>query len=118
MGIKRRNPAGVEQVAAQLAAPVGVFERWTAIAEFLSEVKYEDGTIRLPGSVRIENVRTCYRVTLYDPDAGLRLPFAGATVEGCLDELERLLRVVDAPWEVDQYLTRQAAQRPKAKKKS
>jgi len=117
MGIKRRTPAGVESTPAELAAPIVLFAAYEKIAEFLSSIKYEDGTPRLPGSVRIENVRTCYRVTLYDPDAGLRLPFAGATVEACCDELEKLLGVIDAPWEVDQWLTKQAAQRPKSKKK-
>jgi len=117
MGIKRRTPAGVEAIPAELAAPIDAFGQWPMIADFLSATKYDDGTVRLPGSVRIENIRTCYRVTLYDPDAGLRLPFAAATVEACLTQLEALLGVEDAPWEVDQWLAKQAAQRPRAKKK-
>jgi len=117
MAIKRRNPAGAESVPAELAAPIGVFEQYPAIAEFLSCIKYDDGTIRVPGSIRIENIRTCYRVTLSDPDAGLRLPFSAATVEDALKELERLLGVTEAPWEEDKYLKSQLAQRPKQKKK-
>jgi len=117
MALRRNKPPGAGEPPPALLAPDDVFGEGSLLAQWLSATKYEDGTVRIPGSVRIENLGASYRVTVYDHDAGLRLPCSAPTLSEALGSVEQLLGVVDAPWEVDRYLTEQVAKRQPKKRK-
>lgn len=87
------------------------------LAEHIAATKYEDGTVRVPGSFKVENVGSAYRVTVYDHDAGLRLACSGPVLADVYELIEIALGTADAPWEVDRYLTEQIAKRTPRKKK-
>lgn len=119
MAIARRTAPGDGVPQPALPMPVAVLVNSPLLAEHLVATSFADGGARIPGSVKIENIGTAFRVTVYDHDAGLRLVASGPTLEEALETVEVFLGDATAPWEVDRYLTEQAAKRkPKGKKKS
>lgn len=86
------------------------------LCEFLSATTYEDGTFRQPGYLTFRNRLTTYEVTLYDPDAGMRLALRAVTIDEALTLAEKAVDAEGMPWEVDQYLTDQIAKKVKKKK--
>lgn len=117
MAVKRRQAPGQQSEVIPLQKPIAVMAGQENLADHITCVKYDDGTVRVPGSYKVENMGTHFRVTVYDHDAGLRLPVTGPTLEEAFANVETLLEATDAPWEVDQYLTSKVKQRPKPKKK-
>jgi len=117
MAVIRRQAPGQGTPAVQLVMPTDADGPGPLLAEHCCVTKYGDGSPRVPGSYKVENIGTAYRVTVYDHDAGLRLPVSGATLAECMGDIEVHLGAVDAPWELDKYLTGLIAQRPKAPKK-
>lgn len=115
--LRRRQAPTQDAIPEALPAPTSVFGEGSLISEFLSATQYDDGTLRVPGSIRIENMGKSYRVTVYDHDAGLRLAVSAVCVDEALNDIEVLLGAADAPWEVDRYLSEQVAKRGKKKKK-
>lgn len=114
--MKKRQALGLENVPIPaLPGDSQFFAKLPLLREFLSVTAYDDGSMRTPGSYRFENKLICYQITLYDADAGMRLPVSGATMDDVLKATERLLGAPDAPWEVDRYLTEQLAKKSKEK---
>lgn len=105
MAIRRRPPTSDKAPPAPLPAAYDIFGPNSMVAEHLSATTYDDGGIRTPGQMRVAQRNGLYEVTVYDLDAGLRLPVTGPTIRACLDQLELFLGAQDAPWVVDDYLT-------------
>ena len=117
--MKRRQPVvNVGACAPALPATSVLLAKLPAIREFLSATAYDDGSPRVPGYLTLRNRGHSYELTLYDPDAGLRLPTRGPDLDKTLLLAEQLLGVEEAPWEVDNYLTEQLAKRAKRKRAS
>lgn len=95
-----------------------VFLRLTALCEFLSATVYDDGTARTPGYFWFSNRGTLYELTLFDPDAGARLPLVAKTIDDAFAAADLTLRAEDAPWQPDKYLTEQLEKRRPKKKGS
>ena len=114
---RRQPPAGAGAIAPALPATSVVLSKFVLLREFLTATSYEDGSARTPGDLALRNRGVAFEITLYDPDAGLRLPVRGPTLDDALTLAEKLLGVETAPWEVDRYLTEQLAKR-KGKKKA
>lgn len=85
------------------------------LIEFASATSYEDGTARVPGYFTVRVRGTEWECTLYDPDAGARLPVRAPTVDDMMVAVELALGAQEAPWEQDRYLMEQLAKRPKKK---
>lgn len=114
--MKKRQALGLENVPIPaLPGDSKLLEKLPLLREFLSVTAYDDGSMRQPGSYRFENKLICYQITLYDADAGMRLPVSGATIDDVMKAAERLLGAPDAPWEVDRYLTEQLQKKSKEK---
>lgn len=116
MAVQRRSAPSDKTPPPPLPVPLAVLVNSPLLAEHITATKFEDGLVRVPGSFKVENIGTAFRVTVYDHDAGLRLPVTGPTLEEALQEVETILGVPDAPWEVDRYLSEQVARRGKKKK--
>lgn len=115
--MKRRVPLTEgNYIPPALPATSDVLRKLPQLREFITATTYEDGSVRVPGDFALRNRGTGFEVTLYDPDAGLRLPCRGSTIDDAFMLAEKLLGVEDAPWEVDDYLTQRLAKR-KARKK-
>jgi len=114
--MKKRQALGLESVPIPaLGMESKLLEKPPPLPEFVSATAYEDGSIRTPGSFRFENKLICYQITLYDADAGMRLPISAGTLDDVFKAVERLLGAPDAPWEVDRYLTEQLSKKVKEK---
>lgn len=105
--MKRRAPVSENIPGPALAAESKVLDKLPKIREFLSAVKYDDGSVRQPGYVTIRNRTWSYEITLYDPDAGLRVAVRAPTLDDVWAAAELILEADDAPWEIDQYLQSQ-----------
>lgn len=108
MGMKKKVALGL--VGAPIPAlPLEsvALKKYPRVLEHLIVTGYDDGTVRVPGSVRVDNRVIYLTITLYDPDSGMRLAVNGPTVDDCLAAANRLLDAPDCPWEVDRYLTEQ-----------
>lgn len=117
--VKRRQPpAGAGAIMPALAATSVTLAKFTLLREFLTATQYDDGAPRTPGDLALRNRGVAFEVTLYDPDAGLRLPVRAATLDDVLALAEKLLGVESAPWEVDRYLTEQLGKKKGRKKAS
>lgn len=116
MAVQRRTAPSDKVPPPPLPAPLVVLVNSPLLSEHIVATKYDDGLVRVPGSFKVENIGSAFRVTVYDHDAGLRLPVTGPTLESALEEVEVLLGTADAPWEIDRYLSEQVAKRGKKKK--
>lgn len=114
MPVKKRQALGLEGVA-PLPLPLesAVLKKFPRVLEFLIATAYDDGTVRTPGSLRVDNKLLWLTITLYDADAGMRLPCTGSTFDDALSLAEKLLGAEEAPWEVDRYLTEQLQRKVK-----
>lgn len=112
--MKKRQALGLEDIPLPpLSLESKFFDKLPRLREFLIVTAYDDGSVRVPGSFRMENKIIAVMVTLYDPDAGLRLAVSGATIDDALKTADTLLGAPDAPWEVDRYLTEQLLKKKK-----
>lgn len=116
MAVQRRNAPSATAPAPQLPLPMAVLVNSPLLAEHITLTRYEDGTARTPGSFKVDNLGTAFRVTVYDHDAGLRCPVTGPTLEEALEAVEVMLGTIDAPWEVDRFLSEQNAKKKPKKK--
>lgn len=116
MAIKRRTPVGsAELPGIPLPMTSAILMKLTLIREFLTEVNYEDGSKRQPGYMTLRNRGTQFELTLYDPDAGMRLPCRGLLIDDAFALAEKLLGTESAPWEKDDYLTSRLTTKKKRK---
>jgi hypothetical protein len=115
--VKRRSaPTGGVVITPPIPSTSVQMPKVPMIREWLHSTAYEDGSPRQPGYMTIRNKVTVMEVTMYDPDAGARLPVRAATLDQALVLLEQLLGVEEAPWEPDRYLMEQLVARGKRKK--
>lgn len=113
---KKRQALGLEGVPIPaLPLESACLKKYPRVLEHLICTAYDDGSLRNPGSIRIDNKLILLVVTLYDPDSGMRLPCNGVTVDECLALADKLLGAPDCPWEVDRWLTSELQKKEKNK---
>lgn len=116
MAMKRRLPVNHKDLPGiPLPMTSAILMKLTLMREFLTEVNYEDGSVRQPGYFTLRNKGTQFEITLYDPDAGMRLPCRGLLIDDCFALAEKLLGTENAPWEKDDYLTSRLTEKKKRK---
>lgn len=117
MGLKRRVPPAQELPLPALPSESRVLAKCPLLREFLSATAYEDGSPRTPGYCTLRPRFIEWEITLYDPDAGLRVAVRARTLDDVFAAAEVVLSASEAPWEQDHYLTEQLAKKAKSKKK-
>jgi len=115
MGIKRRAVALKQQPLPELSRESTILKKCPALMEFLTATQFDDGSCREPGYYSMRNRGASFELTIYDPNAGLRLPVNAATHDACFAMVEQHLGVDEAPWQVDRYLAEQCAKKSKKK---
>jgi len=115
MAFARREQAGQKLPQPQLPQESKLLGKLGQLVAFVSDVKYDDNSPRTPGYFTLRNRVFTYELTLYDPDAGLRVAVRDTTVDGVFAAGNALLLAPDAPWEQDDYLTGLLAKKPKKK---
>jgi len=116
MPLKRRDGVSQGGIVAALEMPALLAKRWPVIAEFLVATKFDDGSSRAPGELKLANRGAGWLCTLYDVEQAARISVNAPTVEQGLSLLEQLLGVEEAPWEHDQYLQTLLDRRKKKKR--
>jgi len=111
MGFARRQATGDRLPQPQLSQDSKVLAKLPHLIAFVSDVQYEDKTPRVPGYFTLRNRAFTYEITLYDPDAGLRVAIRDLTLDGAFAAANELLRAPDAPWETDDYLMSQLSKK-------
>lgn len=114
MPIKKRVQSGELPVLPALSVENVVLRKTPALVEFLAATAYEDGSPRQPGYFTVRNRTIEYELTLYDPDAGMRVSIRARELDKVFFGAEAILCTPDAPWELDKYLW---DKRPKEMKK-
>lgn len=114
MAFEKRTAAVGDLPQPQLDQTTKVLVKLPQLVAFVSDVVYTDKSRRTPGYFTLRNRVFAYELTLYDPDAGMRVAVRHNTVDGVLAAAEELLKAPDAPWEADSYLM---GQLPKNRKK-
>ena len=115
MGIKKREVTAMDLAPPSAPAATSYLTLSPLLLEFISATTYEGGLVRTPGYFTLRTKWTEWEGTLYDPDAGMRLPVRAPTVDDLMVALEVALGTQEAPWEVDRYLSEQLAKKTKTK---
>jgi len=113
---KRRVPEGELPPIPALGVESLIFKKCPLLIEFCAATAYEDGSMRTPGYYTFRNRVVEYEVTVYDPDAGQRMPVRARTVDEVFKAVELFLGAENAPWEVDGYLLSQVEKNNRKKK--
>lgn len=113
--IKRRVPLAEPVPIPALSVATKHLAKVPHLLEFVSATAYEDGAKREPGYITLRNRYIEWEVTLYDPDAGARLPVRGRTLDDVLQLVEQLLVSADVQWEADHYLMDRLKKKPRKK---
>jgi hypothetical protein len=114
MALKRREVGtGAGYVVPALSADSKLLGKLPALMEFLTATAYEDGSPRVPGYLWISNRIAAFEVTVFDPDGCAKLPCLGKTLDDALGLAETHLRADTAPWQVDGFLVKRAAEKKK-----
>lgn len=116
MALKRRDvttPTSRPALPAESAA----LKRFPTLCEWLTATTYDDGSVRVPGYLWFSNRGIAFEVTLFDPDACVKMPCLGRTIDEALACAETHLRAEDAPWQPDPYLADRKASQGRGKKK-
>jgi len=114
--MKRRRSPGEELVIPILSRETKLLAKLPRLCEFLTATSYDDNTFRTPGYLTLRNRLTTFELTLYDPDAGLRLALRAVALDDVLMLAEKAVDADGMPWEVDNYLTEQAGKKKKIKR--
>jgi len=114
MPLKKRLATGELPPIPALSVETLLFRKCPMLVEFCSATAYEDGSARQPGYFTLRNRTIEYELTVYDPDAGMRITCSAASLDNVFAGMEALLKAPDAPWMVDRYLWER---KPKEKKK-
>lgn len=77
------------------------FRLFPRILEHLAVNRFEDGTVRIPGTVICRVEGSNWKVIAKEPSSAVQLIVIGATVDDALAGLELLLGAEEAPWEED-----------------
>lgn len=116
MPLKRRKLAEGVASLPMLPRDSKTLGKLPDLVAFLTECSYEDMSMRTPGYFTFRNRLHCYEITLYDPDAGLRLALRAPTVDDAFKLADTAVTAEGMPWEIDQYLTDMLAKKSKKKK--
>lgn len=102
--MKRMQKAATEGVPVVPAEASSKFlQHAKPLLLWCSETRYDDGTPRVPGTLRIATRGTVWSFTLTDPDSQKRLCVVGLDVDEVLKTLIAHLTAENAPWEHDPY---------------
>ena len=77
------------------------FALFPRIMEHLAVNRFDDGTVRLPGTVILRCEGSNWKAIAKEPSSRLMLVTVGATLDDALAALELLLGAEEAPWEDD-----------------
>lgn len=114
MPIKRRAMGADLPPIPALSIETVLLKKCSMLVEFCSATAYEDGAARTPGYFTFRNRTIEYELTVYDPDAGMRISCCAPDLDRVFAGMEALLKAPDAPWMVDRYLWER---KPKEKRK-
>lgn len=114
MPIKKRVAGEDLPPIPALSIESAILKKCPLVMEFCTATAYEDGSARQPGYYTMRNRTIEFELTVYDPDAGMRLTVRSREHDRCFHGMEVLLGAPDTQWEVDRYLWEH---RPKEKKK-
>lgn len=103
-GVKRRVVKGSDLILPLLSRESKHLGKLADLVAFLAENSYDDMTMRTPGYLTLRNRLHCYEITLYDPDAGVRLALRAQTLDDVLRLANEAVTAESLPWEVDNYL--------------
>lgn len=104
MPLKKRLASGELPPIPALSVETILLKKCPLLVEFCAATAYEDGSARQPGYFTLRNRVIEYELTVYDPDAGMRLTCNAVQLDRVFAGLEALLGAPDAPWMVDRYL--------------
>lgn len=114
MPVRKRVPSGELPVIPALSLETKILGKCPLLMEWITATAYEDGSVRQPGYFQVRNRTIEFEITVYDPDAGMRIAIRARELDKAFAGVEAILGAVDAPWEPDRYLT---SLLPKPKKK-
>ena len=112
-GMKRRVVKGSDLILPLLSRETAVLKKLPDLVAFVGECAYDDNTMRTPGYITLRNRLHCYEITLYDPDAGLRIALRAQTLDDVLKLANEAVTAEGLPWEPDKYLQEQLAEKEK-----
>jgi hypothetical protein len=114
--MKRIAPAvGTEVIRPALPGTSLLLAKLPTLREFMTATAYDDGTARTPGYLWFSNRGTMFEVILFNPDSGSRLPVVAPTMDEVLAAVETVLKLPEAPWQPDRYLSEQLTKKTKKK---
>lgn len=115
-GMKRRVVKGSDLILPLLSRETATLKKLPDLVAFLAECSYDDMTMRTPGYFTLRNRLHCYELTLYDPDAGVRLALRAQTLDDVLRLANEAVTAEGLPWEIDNYLQEQLTKKTKKKR--
>lgn len=98
--LNQGGPSGEKEGASHrgVSTDVGLAERWPALAEYLWEGSYEDGSLRQRSTLMLFYEDGLCKVCLNDRAQSRTLWRSAATAEAALDELEDSLQRNAVDW--------------------
>lgn len=112
MAIRKRT-AQLTLVKHLAAMETGILHDVMPLVEHCALRQYEDGSEREPGWVTIKCTGAAWVVQVKDPDTACSFSAVADTVDKALETAALLLAADEAPWEPDQWLARQRAEKKK-----
>lgn len=95
----KRGTEGKKDVNRVVAAADPEFaEKWPAISEYMTSLKYEDGKKRQPSTLTVFAEDSQFKLVLNERDSGQMLWASSDGFLSCLDALEGLLEGDEPPW--------------------
>jgi hypothetical protein len=102
MSLLRKADKGIPKSGEPVAsAEDGMASRWPTLFAFLSQMRWEDDTARVPGSMLTFVQDGMFKGMLRDKNDGTCLWVASRTLEGLFDAVEGSLCDPGADWRVD-----------------
>jgi len=98
-----------------LSAASKILAKCPRICDFMTATAYEDGSMRRPGRIWLEQDGVSFTLTLFELTPALRMRCRAQTLDDTLMLAESYLGAENAPWEVDQYEYERQQQKKKKK---
>jgi len=112
MGIKKRVPS-LTLVKHLAAVETNLMRDLMPLVEHCCLRQYDDGSEREPGWLTVKTSGAAWCVQVKDPDTASSFTAVADTLDRALETAALLLAADEAPWEPDQWLARQRAEKKK-----